>query len=89
MYNDEYAASAAGAAAKVIVEFGKKIQGMLREKDDTLPKLDEETIAYLANDFSEDLRAVRTAVRYFINGAGYEPGTVVDLAMAKKALGKE
>ena len=75
------------AAARV--EFVKKIQGMLREKDDTLPKLDEETIAYLANDFSEDLRAVRTAVRYFINGAGYEPGTVVDLAMAKKALGKE
>lgn len=74
------------AAARI--EYVKKIQDMLREKDDTLPKLDDETIAYLANDFSENLKNVRTAVRYFINGAEYEPGTVVDLATAKKALGK-
>ncbi|MDO5117721.1 MAG: DnaA/Hda family protein [Eggerthellaceae bacterium] len=74
------------AAARV--EYVKKIQDMLREKDVTLPKLDDEAVCYLANDFSENLKDVRTAVRYFINGAGYEPGTIVDLDTAKKALGR-
>ena len=65
-----------------------KLQDMLREKDDTLPKLDDEAIAFVVNDYNPKLGELKTIVRYFVNGAGFEPGTVIDAQTAKSALGK-
>ncbi len=63
------------------------VQATLREgKEDTAPLLADDALEYLARDYAEKGDDIRNALRYLIAVAGFEDGTVIDLATVKEAI---
>lgn len=56
------------------------------EQEEGGPSFDDEAVAFIANEFSEDLDDVRHAIQYFMTAAGLSAGDVLDLATVKQAL---
>lgn len=50
------------------------------------PKLSDEAVAFLANDFSEDYKDVENAVHYLMEAAGFDAGEVLTTEQIKAVL---
>lgn len=67
--------------------FVLKVQEKCQADKEAAPSLDDEAVAFLAAEFSDDLGDVRHAVTFLISAAGIEDGTVIGLPLVKEALG--
>lgn len=56
------------------------------EQEEGGPLFTDEAVAYLANEFSDDLDDVRHAIQYFMTAAGVPAGETLDAAIVKQAL---
>lgn len=68
-------------------DFVLKVQAKCQAEKEGAPSLGEDAVAFLATDFSDDLNDVRHAVMYLVGAAGIDGDTVIDVALAKEALG--
>lgn len=68
------------------ISYARNLQRRIAWDAKCAPRLTDEALGYVANDFSKDISDIEFVMTYLLTDAGFEPDAEVDLAMARAAL---
>ena len=73
---------------KDYLDLAKKIQAVCTHGKDNPTVLSSEALDYLAFEFAETPKDIRSALQFLLTVADYPSGTVFDVEALKNALGR-